>query len=282
MKKILVPTDFSSYADKALDYAVGIAKKWEAEIVLLHCYDPLVAIGVTEEMVLSYNKARELELSATLEKHKATIKKQEGIEVTIVLSSGDIVESILSISRQHDCLLIAMGTLGATGLKTIFFGTKTAAIIAKSEIPVISVPYDYEWKEPKEILLAVSDAHEKIELFQPAFNLAKLFNARIKTVIFSKEKAPGVDVMENSRIVSQVQSRLQNGFDQEGIETAHLSGIDFHQTLQEYITEQRTDLLVMVTHNRSFLQNLFRFSATRQMSYHTTIPLLSLHASTKE
>ena len=36
VRKILVPTDFSACAAAALDYAVELAKRWSAEVLLLH------------------------------------------------------------------------------------------------------------------------------------------------------------------------------------------------------------------------------------------------------
>jgi len=41
MKKVLVPTDFSDYAGKALHYAIQVAKTMNAEIILLHVFDLL-------------------------------------------------------------------------------------------------------------------------------------------------------------------------------------------------------------------------------------------------
>lgn len=45
--------------------------------------------------------------------------------------------------ENHRADLIIMGTLGAIGLKTVLFGAKAAAVINKSHVPVITVPYDY-------------------------------------------------------------------------------------------------------------------------------------------
>jgi hypothetical protein len=43
MKKILVPTDFSEFADKALQTAVAIAPKTGAELILLNANEMAVA-----------------------------------------------------------------------------------------------------------------------------------------------------------------------------------------------------------------------------------------------
>ena len=267
MKKILVPTDFSSAADKALDYAVGLAKAIKTEIILLHCFDHKDAVGTSEEAV-----------HATLRHYTYSIQEQHQITVVEKISRNKLIEEVSRIGGEEDVVFIVMGTQGASGFKTALFGTRTAAVIANSITPVIAVPFDYVWKEPKQFLLALSDSQENTEIFQPVLQLGHAFKAHLKTVVFSKDNDEGVLIMEHSRAINQIHDQLSSAFQESQIDMEHLSGKDFHDTLQQYIHEHYTDLLVMVTHKKSFLQNLLHFSATRQMSYHTTVPLLSLHS----
>ncbi len=46
--------------------------------------------------------------------------------------------------------------------------------------------------------------------------------------------------------------------------------------MQNYITENNVDILVMVTHKRDFLERIFNPGITRRMSYQTKIPLLAI------
>ena len=267
MKKILVPTDFSSAADKALNYAVGLAKSLQAEVILLHCFDHKDSVGASEEVV-----------HATLRRYKTDIHEQHQIAIVERHSRNKLIEEVSKIAREESVAFIVMGTQGASGFKTALFGTRTAAVIANSTVPVIAVPFDYEWKEPKQFLLALSDSHENTEIFEPVLELGHAFKAHLKTVVFSKDGEEGALVMEHSRAINEIHDRLGSAFKESQIDMEHLSGKDFHDTLQQYIHDHETDLLVMVTHKRSFLQNLLHFSATKQMSYHTTVPLLSLHS----
>ena len=97
--------------------------------------------------------------------------------------------------------------------------------------------------------------------------------------LFSNVKAEAADLLEQSRTINKIQSNLTQQFDNRPIETAHVSGNDFYQSLQEYIETNQIDLLVMVTHKRNFLQSIFNASMTRQMAYHTTVPLMALHTN---
>ena len=58
MKKILVPTDFSPEANKALDFAVQIAKQAKAEIILIHACDLLnTTFKDNQAIYKEYNQA---------------------------------------------------------------------------------------------------------------------------------------------------------------------------------------------------------------------------------
>lgn len=85
--------------------------------------------------------------------------------------------------------------------------------------------------------------------------------------------------MEHSIVAREMQNKLEKQFTGYEIETNHLSGNDFHQSIHKYIEKEQIDLLVMITYKRTFMQNLFNFSMTRRMAHHTTIPLLSLQGT---
>ena len=278
MKKILVPTDFSTYAAKALDYATGLIRITGGEIFLLHVCNQLnPKYSRHENLIKEYNDQEVRKLSGKLTQVQEELM-QTGVRVHTLLYNGDITESVLWIAQQNGVDAIVMGTQGATGIKTAIFGTKTSSVIQESMVPVIAVPYNYVWKEPHHILIAINEAEEDPKLFDPVFKLASLFNAEVKSVVYSDQNAKAAEVMESSRVIHKAQQRLNKHFGIQNTETVHITGRDFHQTLQEYIEKNQIDLLVMVTHRRKFIQSLFKFSMTRQMAYHTTIPLMSLQS----
>jgi nucleotide-binding universal stress UspA family protein len=279
MKKILVPTDFSDCAGKAFQYAVQVAGKTGAEIILLHVFHLLkYPFADKKELVKEYNRIKVSELSTALQRLKDEIKDKT-VKITPSLSDGEVVDSILAASKTHDVDLMVMGTLGITGLKTLIFGTNTAAVIKESSIPVITIPYNYELKEIKDILIAVNNNNEDIKIFEPVFILSQVFSAKIKIVVFSDEDAEAVELVENSTVAMQIQRNLRKQFSETEIEKVHLCGYDFYLSIHEYIEEKEMDLLVMITYKRTFLQNLFNFSMTRKMANHTRIPLMSLQGT---
>ena len=279
MKRILVPTDFSVYANKALDYAVCLAKKSGAEIILLHACDFLHnTLPGKKLMVEAYNQYVQKCANDQLQELKKCIEETESVLVGTQVYEGGVIDSILEGADYFTPDLIVMNTLGITGLRSRIVGSKTAALLSRTSVPVITIPYDYEWSEPKHILLALNDSDESLELLKPAFEIATLFHAEIKAGIFSTEHEDGVAVMEHSRTINSINTKLQQIYTPIVIQPVHFSGNEFQEAMQEYIEANSIDLLAMITHKRNGIQTLLHRSMTRKMNYHTKIPLLSICA----
>ena len=155
MQKILVPTDFSNNALKAITYASEIAKKSGSVIYLLHVIEPTInmvkmqADSSREEVV----KERS-ELLILSQKTVADI--YPGVKVIIHLSGGTPIASILNYAEKGKMDLIVMGTTGASDLKEFFMGSVAAGVIGKTKIPVLTVPVSYEMEQPDAILFATN------------------------------------------------------------------------------------------------------------------------------
>ncbi|MBE2229542.1 MAG: universal stress protein [Chitinophagaceae bacterium] len=279
MKRILVPTDFSPNADKAIDYAVQVAKRNEATLYLIHACDHLDPLYLENTLSKSaYSQAIADAAFEKLEMRRQSIEETENLLVNIQLYSGPVLDTILVAAEEHKAELIIMGTLGITGLRDKIFGSKTAALIAGSGIPVLAIPLEYDWSQPHRFLLAIRDPDEAIPLTDPVFELAGLFNAEMHIAIFTdKDEAGALDYLMDDRILNHAAEKLKEKHDQV-IVTEHLFGHHFEDSINEYIAKNQVDLLAMITHKRSLLGRLFNHSMTRKMSYHTRVPVLAIPA----
>jgi nucleotide-binding universal stress UspA family protein len=278
MKKILVPTDFSPNAVRAIDYAVQIAKLNQATIHIIHACDHLYALDIG--YVLSkedYNKKITDEAFNKLEIIKKSIEETEKVLVNTQLYSGAVNDTILVAAQEHNADLIIMGTLGISGIKDKIFGSQTAAIIGNSEVPILAIPLEYDWSPPSKFLLAINYFDEVSEVLYPAFDLAKAFNAEVRLTVFTDEGSIAVsDYLEDAREINFAEEKLRKKYSDIVIKTEHLSGRHFEESINEYIDSNQIDLLVMTTHKRSFIESIFNRSITRKMSYHSKVPILAI------
>lgn len=265
MKKILVPTDFSPNAEKALNYAVQIAKRNGGEIQLVH--------GVETQ------KIEEATLEA--EKNMALIKKSisetESVTVNSKIYADSSVNSITTAIFEYKPDLVVMGTLGSSGVKELIYGSRTGTIIGKSPVPVLAIPLLSEWSVPKKILVAVNEFSIKEKMTAPVFEIAGLYNALVQVAVFTDTDDDYVeDFEEHKRKITAFGTRLKEQFPNTEIFAVHLAGKHFRETLQNWINENKVDMLVMLTHRRNLIGSIFNSSMTKKMSYHTNIPLLAI------
>jgi nucleotide-binding universal stress UspA family protein len=118
-QRILIPTDFSSYADKAFDEGLMLAKQFKAEVYLLHVVDDIRQCAVdyclTQEFVDAYRKDS---MKASKEKLEASIKQNKeaaGVKVSANVRIGAPYEEILKEEREKNIDLIVMASHGKTG-----------------------------------------------------------------------------------------------------------------------------------------------------------------------
>lgn len=277
MKKIVVPTDFSAYANKALTYAVELARKLHARVTLVHSCDLLdEEFTGHRALIKDYNRERIEELKGKLQDTKELIQKSEGFTVETQLYEGPIVTSILQAAGDNGADAIVMGTMGQSGLRRRLLGSKAAGVINKSTIPVITVPHDYELRELKNIFIAVEELRDP-ELLQPVYDLAQGFGARVHAVVFTEQDAEALEVMTHTRSTHLIEQRLKRTFPTIHSDAMQISGDNLIDALLRLTAEKDIDLLTMITHKRGPLEGLLNSSLTQKLSYRSAVPLLALH-----
>lgn len=280
MKKILVPTDFSPNASRAIDYAVQVAKLNQASIYIIHACDLLdTTFKDRLDLKEEYNKTITDEAFSKLEILRQSIEDTEQVLVNTQLYNGPVTDTILLAAKEHAVDLVIMGTLGHSGLKEKIFGSKTAAVIGKTEIPLLAIPLEYDWSMPAKFLLAINHFDEATDLVSPVFELAEVFGAEVEVAVFTDEDtAVAVDYLQNAREVNRFEENLKRKYSQVKINPEHLSGHHLQSTLNDYIHDKEIDLLAMITHKRSLVKSIFNRSMTKRMAYHAKVPVLAIPA----
>lgn len=139
---ILVPTDFSADADKALSTAKELAKLFEARIVVLHAYR--VDIPMLSPMAGGY--AIPHDFYDDLRSHSvARVEKlakeitADGIEATGIAILETASLGIVAQAQSLPADLIVMGTRGLTGLKNLVLGSVAERVVRLAPCPVLTV-----------------------------------------------------------------------------------------------------------------------------------------------
>ncbi len=139
-KEILLPFDGSKHSVNAANYALNLAKLYEAHVTIVNCYEwssnlPEVPETLIEELKLKRMKDAE----AVLEK-ATNIFADQDVEYnleTIAGRPGDVLVN-LSKSKQYD--LIIMGSHGHSDIAGLFLGSVTHKVLNTIYCPVMIVP----------------------------------------------------------------------------------------------------------------------------------------------
>ena len=143
-KKILVPTDFSKYSDKALREAVDIAKKYSSKIYLLHVIDEHIQQCAVDYCIGAYviKKLQRGSLKASRDKlHEGinAIADAKNLDVEIDVKEGIPSEVILSEQKKKSADLIVIASHGKTGILKNLIGSVTDKVVRGAKCPVIVV-----------------------------------------------------------------------------------------------------------------------------------------------
>lgn len=278
MQKILVPTDFSGNALKAVVYASEIAKKSGAVIHLLHVIEP--ALNLVSMQTDSSGEGVVKERSDELVlRHQTLTGIYPDVRVIKHLSGGKPITSILKYAEKEKMDLIVMGTAGASGLKEFFTGSVTAGVVGKTTIPVLTVPASYEMEEPDAILLATNQFEKNKNILDKVVAFSKLFAAAIHVVVLKDaEGDENAEMIYNDEQLNDYLQFLKETFPDVIFKGELLEGKDFELTIDRYCNENEADVIAMVTYPKSFMEKMLRKSVTKKMAFHSTIPILAIPA----
>ena len=137
---LLVPTDFSPAADRALDHAVALASRFGAKVYLLHAYElPMVGfpdgtLVPTAEIAARIVVGAEQELAAAIAK-----RKDSGVTILPLLKQADARDAVLATAEELSADLVVMGTHGRRGIVRALIGSVAESVVRASPVPVMTV-----------------------------------------------------------------------------------------------------------------------------------------------
>ena len=144
IKRILVPTDFSSSSRRALDYAAGVARKFDASLHLVHvCEVPSMITASMDAYAIAYTDWNQ-RLGEEAERELAKIAVRHGLRVTTEVLFGSPASSIVEAADTNNADLIVMGTHGHDAVMHLMMGNVAERVVRTAPCPVLTV------REPRE------------------------------------------------------------------------------------------------------------------------------------
>jgi len=138
LTKILVTTDFSEVSDHALDYAIAMAKRYDARIYLTHVITPDPFQFAEPQLAqATYEKVRQAAEEGITD--ILISGKLRGVPHEVLMEEGNVWPTLEKLIAEHEIDLVVAGTHGRGKVQKILIGSVAEEIFRQSDSPVLTV-----------------------------------------------------------------------------------------------------------------------------------------------
>jgi nucleotide-binding universal stress UspA family protein len=124
-QNILIPTDFSGSAEQAVQHALTLAAREQAQILLLHVLPGLAVPGTEDRQ------------QATAAQWLQDLARHASVPVHTLVVWGDPAAEICRVAQERQMDLIAMSTHGRTGRTLELIGSVADAVVRRAPCAVL-------------------------------------------------------------------------------------------------------------------------------------------------
>jgi nucleotide-binding universal stress UspA family protein len=277
-KNILLPTDFSRNAYNAALYARELYKNETCDFYLMNAFSSTyVALGDMDVPVTGtkfYESAKEIAedgLNKSLE--QLLLKPRYDHHSYYTLSCfDDPLNAIKAVVDQKDIEVIVMGSKGSQDNASNVYGSTTISVMEKARnCPVLAIPGDVLYKEPKEIVFPTNyKTYFKRRELQYMYEIAKITNASIR-ILHVKEDISLDEEQKNNKVL------LENCLD--GLEfTYHeLDNTKVLEGLKNFVESRGSDMIAFINKKHVFFNLIFSKPMVKDLGHDSRVPVLVMH-----
>ena len=265
MKKILFPTEFSDHAPDVFGYALEIAKRFKATIVVMH------ALGIRDTPLMQGKKAEDRS-DAVMDKLLDLVKENktthyDDVKIEYVVDVDYPTSAIEKIASQEAVGLIVMGMTGKSKTIQSLFGSVTSSVLESAAAPVLLVPAGQKYRWFQNIIYATDFTFGDIGVLNYLKKLAKVFNTEIDCIhVVEKGEDRQAAKVKMSMLAEAYEGRYFADFDVLGGETI--------EAISEYLRYDTSNILVLLTQKKSIWSSFVKGSLTKEMIEKISRPIL--------
>lgn len=263
---ILVGIDYTKSSENALEYAIMMAAKANASVLLFHMYETPVIHTFSGAYFISYSEMQGYNQSK-LEKYKDKVSKKHPrthIETFATYKFFKVAANELIRSRKIH--YVVLGLEAKSRLSKFIYGSTGVDIAGKINCPVIIVPEKYKDHKMNKVIMAI-DNNKSIspKVMQKAEKFSKQFKTRKELVHFKtpdeflfiqKRKAESSDKKWNVKVVESE---------------------NFQKGIFAYVKSNNVDLISIISHSHSLMYNFFNETNTKLIAFNSRVPVMSIH-----
>ena len=274
MKTIIVPTDFSPIATNAMHYAIDMAKKVNASLLLLHVYQVPVSFTDTPIVLVSIEDLRK-----GAEEQVAHLKTEVehftsgSLKVYTETRLGNVADELENLCNKINPFAVVMGTKGASGVERILFGSNTLTAIRHLTWPVICVPPGKTFGDGIKKIGFACDFKDVVKTTPTHYivDFVREFNAELDVLnvdYHNKHFKP--ETPEQSAL-------LHTMLEEAGPVYHFIEHADIEDGINEFAEKNNIDLIITIPKKHRLLEGVFKPSSTKQLVYQSHVPVMCVH-----
>lgn len=278
MKTILVPTDFSKPAQIAIDVASDIAKKANAELILLHVIEEATgsSFNITGEVTTAGGWEDKLFTMKLIERSKKQMAKLleevkgTGVKVKQELRLGTPFHSMRDIITEQKVDLVVMGTAGHSKLEEMIIGSNTEKVVRHSKCPVLTVHKKPVTTDFKNIVYATSMSKDE-EVFSRVVRQTQLMYE--STVHLVRINTPGN--FQRDAVVKKYMQDFAKKLQLKNFTLNIFNDLSEEEGIIYFAESINADLIAMSTHGRTGFAHVLAGSIAEDVLSHAKRPVLT-------
>ncbi len=295
IKKILFPTDFSESAERALDHALVLAHRFDAELLMLHVESPHDADPNNPqrqfpelEELFSFIKSQ---VSSSLDKDDLPVMDGDITLREKVVRGYSVSHEILALAQDEAVDLIVIGTKGRTGLGHFLLGSTAEKVVHGAAMPVMTIHHGEDLLianggSYKRILVATDFSDASRGALRATGELARLFGSEVvvshvvepvysSPALFAGTSNPLELDRETTARTHQAMHDFAGDLLPEGYELDLRSGV-VHKTVLEAVEETGSDLLVIADHGWNAVERWLLGGSAEKLIRRSPVPVLTI------
>jgi nucleotide-binding universal stress UspA family protein len=136
-KHILIATDGSELAGKAVAAGLALAKRLGAKVTAVTAIEPWLSIASSDTAAafMAYQEAAEHDAARIL--GQVRVAQEHGVQCETITVTEAAAEAIIETANSKQCDLIVMSSHGRRGLARVLLGSQAMRVLTLSFVPVL-------------------------------------------------------------------------------------------------------------------------------------------------
>jgi nucleotide-binding universal stress UspA family protein len=282
MKTVLILADFKPQSENATNFAIDFAKKYRLNVIMLHVITPemskspvLVTSSFRDDNADYFEKVVQKMESKAIRLIDNELSEIDFVEY--IVETGSIVSSIQKLMEDKEIDLVIMGSHPPHNYMERAGNTYTSDILQHINCSILVIPENVTKFKLDNITFASTLKDDQLLGFYLLGQWQKIFGCQVD-VLYLNDPA---NLSTVSAIREKVDYLASNSLKVHEIYHA-VHAVLPQKQIEDFVNDNHTDMLAMVSHKREGLSHLLQGSWTEDAVKKVHIPVLSFEAALLE